>query len=414
MDALDVNTVTPDGKCIIATDHSLAFNTFKDLLKEVADYARQEIPVRKFSEEQLAAALLDTDIDPEGQPQKALEPLRMHLYQWGVVADELLKDLNKYAAYPQENADGQKAYTRNSIDIKRLKELYLDAITDIQQVIIAYQYTKDLIAYHKQCRAAKWRHGAPPAKPQCRRSTIGRNPNISLFDRMNVIKSLCWIEWVAKIEYLNPRDIRPHTLILARQCLELAARDAIGYFAIVDHDGQELKKFTQIGWKFINQFKVKGKDAMTAKGTDNSWSITLPVPVTVLAHINSNTNHFTHNPFINRFHVQWYQIDTLMKLTAPATSGRQWTTRHGDIHISGLKALRAEFEAFVAKQDHKASVIWQPENYAGGAFIDSLGETPSKSLLLKFRRRQSLRNLKELIKATFSELSFFTKSFWKR
>ena len=377
-------TITPQ------PNPSLAFSHFQSLLGLIDGFCSVEVSNKTFSQEETAKVLLIKEIDLRDY-KNAIVPLKIHLWQLNNFCKELKGNVK--AAHCQ-----------------RYKTLYLDCITDIEEVISAYEFVKNLDKYHRDLTAYKYgRASEEPEMPSRRDVTVHRNPNISSFDRRQVIMSLFWLEHFDAIEHLSFRDIRPHAAILGRQCLELIWKDVIGFRSITDSKGNRLNQFTQIGWKFIKSFKSKAKDSTEAKAKDDSWTISLPLPVNVIDCMNTWCNSFTHDPFINMLHVQWYVIENIKILTLPVNKPNYFTNRHGEIHISGLRPMRADFDEFVLQQNATAYVQWQPENYNEGAFIDSLGEYPSMCQLKKIRLRRILRNIGNIFIAFWSGIADFFK-----
>ena len=266
-------------------------------------------------------------------------------------------------------------------------------------MISAYEYVLALSTYFRELNKLKNGRASEPTEPIRRSVNVGRNPFISSFERREVIWSLFWLEQFNSLEYLSFRDIRPHAAILGRQCLELIWRDVIGFREIVDPAGNRLNQFTQVAWKFISSYKAKNKDLNEAIGTNNSWTITLPIPIRVIDYINTWCNSFTHEPFINMIHVQWYVVNHLQILTQPVNKNTYFTTKHSEIYIDGLRPMRREFEEFVMRQKSSAYVNWQPESYDEGAFIKSLGQDPSNHLLKKIRLKLICKNIRNIIKS---------------
>ena len=288
-------------------------------------------------------------------------------------------------------------------------------MTDAQHVLSAYEYIIALKNYNQQLGKFKACGGTEPIKPLIRAANIGRNPNINLFDRRTMINSVFWLEQHPDIKDLPFRDLRPHAAILIRQALEIMWRNAIGYYRIKNQNGDSLKQFTQIGWKFINQYKTKDKNTCKAAGTNNLWSIIVPVPIKTLEMLNNWCNNFTHEPWINSIYIQWFVTEQLWRVTQPATFNGHWTSLHGNIQITGLKYMQYEFEQYVARENHKAFVDWPTNRKNQGAFVVNEGKEPTAKDIRAIRLKQAKINICNLTKELHNEcIAFFKLMFCKQ
>lgn len=179
---------------------------------------------------------------------------------------------------------------------------------------------------------------------------VGRRSSLDLKDQREVIRSLIWMETVPCIEKLSFRDIRPHVQILIRQSLEMLFKQIIGYEDIVDSKGDRIKKFTQIGVKFLSKYRDKQDNSgCTISGKD--WNITLTMPIKTLEGLNTWCNNFTHNPFIVSLSVIYFVYEQYERFTDKCISKPNYT-------IVGEENMRKEFADFVSRQNPDATVQW--------------------------------------------------------
>lgn len=178
----------------------------------------------------------------------------------------------------------------------------------------------------------------------------GRRASLDLNDRREVICSMFWIEWIPSIEKLSFRDIRPHIQIMIRQAIEMLFKQIIGYVDIVNINGSRNKKFTQIGAKFLSSYRnTQITDGRTISG--DGWNIKLNMPIKTLERLNAWCNNFTHDPFIVSLPIIYFVYNQYERFTNKCIT-------KPDYIITGEEKMRAEFAAFVMKQDPKAKVKW--------------------------------------------------------
>lgn len=206
----------------------------------------------------------------------------------------------------------------------------------------------------------------------------GRRASLDLNDRREVIRSMFWIEWTPSIEKLSFRDIRPHIQIMIRQAIEMLFKQIIGYVDIVNINGSRDKKFTQIGAKFLSSYRNTQKtDGRTISG--DGWNIELNMPIKTLERLNAWCNNFTHDPFIVSLPIIYFVYDQYERFT-----------NKPDYIITGEEKMRAEFAAFVMKQDPKAKVKW-------------LDSTEIAEQSVEMRRTAIRKNLKNIKHAYWKE-----------
>lgn len=210
----------------------------------------------------------------------------------------------------------------------------------------------------------------------------GRRASLELNDRREVIRSMFWIEWTPSIEKLSFRDIRPHIQIMIRQAIEMLFKQIIGYVDIVNINGSRNKKFTQIGAKFLSSYRNTQKtDGRTISG--DGWNIELNMPIKTLERLNAWCNNFTHDPFIVSLPIIYFVYDQYERFTNKCIT-------KPDYIITGEEKMRAEFAAFVMKQDPKAKVKW-------------LDSTEIAEQSVEMRRTAIRKNLKNIKHAYWEE-----------
>lgn len=213
-----------------------------------------------------------------------------------------------------------------------------------------------------------------------------RRPTLKLHDQREVIRSLFFLESVPSIEHLSIRDIRPHVLILIRQSLETLFNGLIGFTGIVDLKGEPLKRFTQIGIKFLSNYRNK-RDPSGCSVSGDGWNMEFKMPIMTLERLNSWCNGFTHNPYINSLPIIYFAYDQYERFTY----GKMDIP---DVTITNVQAMRSEFECFVSKQNPKAVVQWKNETIHGSSTIE-------------MRRRAIRKNLNNLWKAIIEEVGSY-------
>lgn len=241
------NTISKE---MTSKNYTNAYNEFVNMLNLIISFRDQEMNGKVYSDDDIAIVLLNLKGFDLCDYNKAIEPIKIHLFTLGEFAKKLKTEIILQYA-------------------DRYNTLFWDVMTDTQNILSAYEYVIALGKYKQLVGKFKACGGSIPTEPQIRVANIGRNPNINLFDRRTMINSVFWLEQHPDIKDLPFRDLRPHAAILIRQALEIMWRDAIGYCRIKNQNGDTLKQFTQIGWKFINQYRTKDKDTCKAVGTQN-------------------------------------------------------------------------------------------------------------------------------------------------
>lgn len=179
---------------------------------------------------------------------------------------------------------------------------------------------------------------------------MGRRSSICLNDQREVIRTMFWLETIPTIDKLSIRDIRPHVQIMIRQSLEMLFKQIIGFEDIVDIKGNRIKQFTQIGAKFLSNYRDT-KDQSGCSCSSNGWRIELKVPIKTLERLNSWCNNFTHAPFIHSLPIIYFAYDQYERFTNKCIT-------QPDCKIIGESKMRSEFECYVLKQNPKACVKW--------------------------------------------------------
>lgn len=175
-------------------------------------------------------------------------------------------------------------------------------------------------------------------------------PSLILNDQREAIRSMFWLESIPTIEKLSVRDIRPHVQILIRQSLERMFKQIIGFEDIVDSKGERIKKFTQIGSKFLSKYRNR-KDASGCRASGDGWEIELKMPIKTLERLNVWCNSFTHDPYIEALPIIYFVYDQYERFTDGCVTKPDYKT-------TGERLMREEFERYVHNQNPQAKVKW--------------------------------------------------------
>lgn len=380
----------------VIKDYPHAFNKFSELLNMVIDFSQNQWTVKgtvkKPNEIEIAIALLDK---PKGdKPKQIINRLKYHIYQLGMFADKLLNEIEA------QHSD-------------HYETLFRDFMSDTQWLLAIYEYYCNIQTYEGELAKYKASKAPKPKEPIIRERHTEKRPTIKKWDLRGAINALFWMDLAPEIKDLPIRDLRPTSSLAMRQAIELIGKSAIGFESIVDRNGNSLKQFTQIAWKFIAEFKEKTpKDSNNVIGTDNSWKISFPLPIRSLELMNQWCNRYTHNPDNPRLYILWFVLESYWLLSKPMPHGNNFHIDHGDICIEGYKQMKREFEMFVARENSRAFVKWPEKVSFDGAWIIEEGEDPGPKLERKMRLRQSKKNLVGTSKAFWSELRNYLSIFF--
>lgn len=369
-------------------DYGGAFDRFSELLNQIKIFSDSQWNVKgvlkKPTEMELAEALLDCKNTEK--VDKGFRRFRCHLYQLGMFAMKLKEQIVR--------ADSEHYVT-----------LYRDFMSDAQWVLSMYEYLKAKYEYKGALARYKAGRGLMPEEPKFRGRTMGKRSTMTKFDIRDSVNAIFWLDMAPSKKDVPFRNLRPMSSLAMRQAVEMVGKSAIGFDSIVDNNGNPLKQFTQISWKFIAEYKEKtSHDSRIVRGTGDSWKISFPLPIRCIELINRWCNKYTHSPDNPLLYILWYVLECYWSLTRPVGNGGNFTIEHGDIRIEGYDCMKREFEEFVAKENSRANVCWPNNGVHNGAWIISNGEVPSSALLNKIRIRQSLKNLSAICSALWSEV----------
>ncbi len=246
--------------------------------------------------------------------------------------------------------------------------------------------------------------------PKTLECTHGSRIDLSTRDLIFSMNELFWIESsdFSKFDY---RDIKPNTIFVIRQFLEIFWKNVIGYESIVDAtNGAPVKKFTQAAWSFIEEYNDK-------KGF--SWNIDLPVNKKTISVVNNWANLFVHNTFIYDTHIQYMAILICRELMKGPGSQivcfndkdkpqRKSSTLYGCIYINNYSALRLDFEHDIKQKIPNSEIIWKDIDNVG-AYIITLGDYTKPCANIKFERIKkyicdSCKNLYKGIRLLFRHI----------
>lgn len=320
-----------------------------------------------------------------------LDNLAPNLFNINSLKDNTYKQFvrcNLYALYVYVN-DLQQSLDINLID--RYKCLLLSLCCESEFAIVEYE---------KNYKKA----------PKTLTCTHGRRPVLSTIDLKFSMSELFWIE-NSDFSKLDYRDIKPNTMFVIRQFLEILWKDVIGYESIVDATNKTpIKKFTQAAWSFIEDYNDKA---------GIPWKIDLPVNKKTISVVNNWANSFVHNTFIYDSQIQHMAIlicRELMKVPLnpilcfkdKEKPQRRLSTLHGCIYINNYSALRVDFEQAIKQKMPNAKIIWKDINNVG-AYIITMGDYKQSSANLEFERIKkyicdSYKNLCKGIRLLFNHI----------
>lgn len=195
--------------------------------------------------------------------------------------------------------------------------------------------------------------------------TSGRRANLSPTEIYSASRELFYIEECENIEDLYLRDLKPVVMFQIRQLIELFGKNILGYYSIVDNNGNEIKKFTQEAWKFIKE-ECKKADSR----------IEFPYNLDIILSINDWSNSFVHSTFIYSSFIQFYALESLNLLFRPISKGVKIyngkvrrSNQFTEIKIINYNSLKSDFENHL-KNYMRLKVDWMPLNEVGAYIIN--------------------------------------------
>lgn len=199
--------------------------------------------------------------------------------------------------------------------------------------------------------------------------THGSRKSLSVSDIYSAACELFTIETVPDIERLYLRDLKPFVMFQIRQMLEKLGRNLIGFSSIKDDKNDEIKKFTQVAWDFIQKKNGKG-----------IWKIEFPCNLATVLAIHDWANKFVHTTYIYSNYIQFFALKVMGKLLEPPKdyvtiySGSKYIHNldYGDIRIHRYNCLKEDFEKYIKDKMPVANVVWFPDVKSVGAYIISL------------------------------------------
>jgi len=296
-----------------------------DYLNWFLKYCETVFKNKTFNEEQISTHIFRTSFKTEHQYK---EYLHKSLYVAKLYIEHLVSVITES-------------------NIRRYKHTLMSLDTDLEKLIANFE-----VIYRKSIPSISL--------------TSGRRSNLTPTDIYSASRELFYIEECDNLEDIYLRDLKPVVMFQIRQLIELFGKDLIGYYAIVDSNGDEIKKFTQEAWKFI---KVE------CKKTDSR--IEFPFNINIILSINDWSNSFVHSTYIYSSYIQFYALKTLNLLFKPISNGIK--TYDGKIHrhmdftdikITNYNALKADFEKHLRERISDINVEWKPENKVGAYIIN--------------------------------------------
>lgn len=323
------------------------FQAVNDYITIVKNYISTEFKGKKIEYNQLAPCLFNVNGFKNVQVYK--EFVKYNLYALSIYLDDL----------------------QSRLDVRLLDRyncLLLNLCCESEFAIVEYE------KYYKRA-------------PESLKCIYDNRKDLSTRDLIFSMNELFWIESsdFSKFDY---RDIKPNTMFVIRQFLEIFWKDVIGYESIVDATNKTpIKKFTQAAWSFIEDYNDKA---------GIPWKIDLPVNKKTISVVNNWANSFVHNTFIYDSQIQHMAILICRELMKGPVNPiicfkdkekpqRRFSTLHGCIFINNYSALRVDFEHEIKQKMPNAKIIWKDINNVG-AYIITMGDYKKPSAKLEFER----------------------------
>lgn len=198
----------------------------------------------------------------------------------------------------------------------------------------------------------------------CLRSS--RRKNLIPYEIYSSINDLFFIEKHNKIEDLYLRDLKPVVMFQIRQLLEIYGKNLIGYNSILDENGNQIKKFTQIAWAFIKK-DVKKNDS----------KIEIPFDIDVIISLNKWANSFVHSTYLDNDYIQFFAINCIRDLFKQDKDGvfynSEWhyNINYGAVKINNYESLRKDFEEYLNNKHSNTNfqIIWKELKDVGAHII---------------------------------------------
>lgn len=297
-----------------------------DYLNWFLRYSDSIFKTKTFNEEQISIHIFRTSFKTEHQFK---EYLHKSLYVAKLYIEHLISVITES-------------------NIRRYKHTLMSLDTDLEKLIANFE-----VVYRKSIPSISL--------------TSGRRTNLTPTDIYSASRELFYIEECDDLENIYLRDLKPVVMFQVRQLTELFGKNILGYFAIVDSNGDEIKKFTQEAWKFIK-----------AECRKPDSRIEFPFNINVILSINDWSNSFVHTTHIYSSFIQFYALKSLNLLFKPISNGIKTydgriyrSTEFTDIKINNYNSLKADFEKHLRERISDINVEWKPNNKVG-AYIISL------------------------------------------
>lgn len=271
------------------------------------------------------------------------------------------KKKSAYKEFVKNNLYALRSYIqalKSTIDIRyidRYKTLLLNLCCESEFAIVEYE------KYYNKA----------PSSLMC---AHGRRPELSTLDMSFAMNELFFIEHsdFSKFDY---RDIKPNTIFIIRQFLEIFWRNVIGYSNITEqYSNAPIKKFTQVAWQFIEVNNKAG----------SRWYIQFPLKTKTISLVNTWANSFVHKTYIYDSHIQYMAMlvcRELMKVPLKSVQcfidtnhpQAKMSTHFGDIRIKNYYALMDDFESDIKHKMPNSKINWLALQNVG-AYIVTVGK----------------------------------------
>ena len=186
-------------------------------------------------------------------------------------------------------------------------------------------------------------------------------------DMLWMMGFLTFMEQWTDMSKISFRDIRPYSIFMVRQCLEISGKSLIGYYNIEDDNGKVIKSLTQVPWEYLPIAEKKGY-------------VKLPFAANCVATLNTWTNSFVHTSFFYNNFVQYFAADFMWELFRPRKAGESLTLyngkpagynlAYGDFRLTKYDEMKADFEQFIkTKTKQQFKINWLSKDDVEGYIL---------------------------------------------
>lgn len=274
-----------------------------------------------------------------------------------------------------KNEGQAKSYYRSML---RISKMYFEELKkSISVYNVAHYDTLILTIYSDTYELHYWYEVLCKNKESLRLG-CGARRNLCTMDIRSAIGGMLFFEDNTELTKIPYREIRPYTIFMVRQCLEIAGKRLIGFVDIKDQNNKSIPKFTQIAWEYLIEAEKKGY-------------VSLPFKASAIHNFNAWTNQFVHTTFFSTIFIQFYAAEFLFAIMEPAKHGIMIYTGktpqsfdYGDFQLFRYDEMKRDFENYISQKHNKPfSVSWLDYESVGG-YIISLGNLEQQSFISLF------------------------------